>query len=87
MMKSRKKQKLRVVVAEKKSESRRSLCSLVASLNFEATPICSSSDTIREVTSGNYRAKDFIQSGLPLSFIFCLVSVAAVALLYPDFLQ
>ena len=52
MMKSRKKQKLRVVVAEKKSENRRSLCSLVASLNFEATPICSSSDTIREVTLG-----------------------------------
>ena len=38
-------------------------------------------------SAGNYRAKDFIQSGLPLSFIFCLVSVAAVALLYPDFLQ
>jgi di/tricarboxylate transporter len=37
-------------------------------------------------SAGNYRSKDFIQSGLPLSLIFCLVSVVAVALLYPDFL-
>lgn len=36
-------------------------------------------------TAGNYRAKDFIQSGLPLTLIFCLVSVVVVALIYPDF--
>ena len=52
MMKRKKRQNHRVVVAEKKSENRRSLCSLVTSLNFEATPICSGLDAIREVTLG-----------------------------------
>lgn len=52
MMKGKKRQKHRVVVAEKNSENRRSLCSLVTSLNLEATPICSSLDAIREVTLG-----------------------------------
>ena len=51
-MKGKKRQKQRVVVAEKKSEDRLSLCSLVASLNCEATPTCSSLDTIREVALG-----------------------------------
>ncbi len=51
-MKSKKRQKARVVVAEKNSENRLSLCSLVASLNLEAIPTCSGLDTIREVTLG-----------------------------------
>ena len=51
-MKSKKRQKYSVVVAEKNSEKRLSLCSLVASLNLEAMPTCSGLDTIREVTRG-----------------------------------
>ncbi len=45
-------QKHRIVVAEKNSENRRSLCNLVTSLNFEATPTCSGLDTISEVRLG-----------------------------------
>jgi CheY-like chemotaxis protein len=51
-MKSKKRQKYSVVVAEKNSENRLSMCSLVASLNLEAMPTCSGLDTIREVTRG-----------------------------------
>lgn len=44
--------KQRVVVAENNSENRRSLCNVVTSLNFEATPVCSGLGTISEVRLG-----------------------------------
>ena len=51
-MKKRKPRILDVVVAEKNSEDRLSLCSLVASLNCVAIPTCSGLDTMRAIKQG-----------------------------------
>lgn len=51
-MKNRKPRILDVVVAEKNSEDRLSLCSLVASLNCVAIPTCSGSDTMKAIKEG-----------------------------------
>ncbi len=48
-MKSRKHRILDVVIAERNSKDRLSLCSLVASLNCVAIPICSGLDTMRTI--------------------------------------
>jgi len=48
-MKNRKPRNLDVVVAEKNSEDRHSVCSLVDSLNCVAIPTCSGLDTMRAI--------------------------------------
>jgi di/tricarboxylate transporter len=38
-------------------------------------------------SAGNYQSKDFFRSGIPLTFIFCVVSVLVIALMYPSYLN
>lgn len=51
-MKSIKSRLLHVVVAEKNSENRHSLCNLVVSLNCVALPTCSGLETLQEIKLG-----------------------------------
>ncbi|MDH5576657.1 MAG: response regulator [Nitrospirota bacterium] len=52
-MKKRKPRNLDVVVAEKNSEDRATLCSLIASLNCVAIPTCSGLETLMVIKEGS----------------------------------
>lgn len=52
LMKKKKKRNLQVVVAEKNSENRLSLCNLVSSLNCVALPTSSGLDALTEINHG-----------------------------------